>query len=118
MPGKIVVVAEVTTGSSDVGPVPTDTNFPLSGVHANVLHGILTESFLKELSNWNMLIFEMMLLTIVLFLSIRFSSLYFSLSAVLVAGIYIGIVSLGFLYWQLIFHVVRPLFMLVFFLTF
>ncbi|MCD6297718.1 MAG: CHASE2 domain-containing protein [Deltaproteobacteria bacterium] len=29
--GKIVVVSQVSTGSSDVGPVPTDTQFPLSG---------------------------------------------------------------------------------------
>jgi class 3 adenylate cyclase len=78
------------------------------------MHEILTESFLKELSYKVMLIFEMVLLTIVFFLSVRFSSLYFSLGTVLVAGFYIGIVSVGFLYGQLIFHIVRPLFMLVF----
>jgi len=45
--GKIVVVSDVSTGSTDIGPVPTDTHFPLSGVHANVIHNILTESFLR-----------------------------------------------------------------------
>jgi hypothetical protein len=35
MAGKIVLVSEVSTGSADVGPVPTDHNFPLSGVHAS-----------------------------------------------------------------------------------
>ncbi|MGD9281567.1 MAG: CHASE2 domain-containing protein, partial [Desulfobacterales bacterium] len=48
--GKIVIISDVSTGSTDVGPVPTDANFPLSGVHANVIHNILTESFLTALS--------------------------------------------------------------------
>ena len=48
--GKIVVISDVSTGSTDIGPVPTDSHFPLSGVHANVIHSILTESFLREFS--------------------------------------------------------------------
>ena len=41
---KIVVISDISTGSTDVGPVPTDANFPLSGVHANIMHQILTGS--------------------------------------------------------------------------
>jgi serine phosphatase RsbU (regulator of sigma subunit) len=48
--GKIVVVSEVLSGSSDAGPVPTDTHIPLSGVHANAIHTILTESFFREMT--------------------------------------------------------------------
>lgn len=44
---RIVVVSEVLSGASDAGPVPTDTHYPLSGVHANALHTILTESFFQ-----------------------------------------------------------------------
>ena len=47
--GKIVVVSEVLTGSSDLGPVPTDANFLSSGLHANIMYTILQESFL---ANW------------------------------------------------------------------
>ncbi|HTP12804.1 MAG TPA: CHASE2 domain-containing protein, partial [Bacteroidota bacterium] len=40
--GTFAVVSQVTTGSADVAPVPTDNNFPLSGLHANVANTILT----------------------------------------------------------------------------
>lgn len=112
--GKIVVVSDVSTGSSDIGPVPTDANFPLSGIHANIMHSILTESFVRELSPKEMLIVEVLLLITVLILSLRFSSLYFSIGALLVVASYIGLVSVGFLYGHLIFHVVRPLLMVGF----
>ena len=109
---KIVVISDVSTGSSDVGPVPTDANFPLSGVHANIMNGILTESFLRELSDREMLIAEVVLLALVLFLSVRFASLYFSLGTLALAGSYAGTVGLGFLYGHVIFHLVRPLLMI------
>jgi len=109
--GKIVVVSDVSTGSTDIGPVPTDDTFPLSGVHANIMHSILTESFLRELSSREMLIVEFVLLTVVLILSLGFSSLYFSLGALLVVASYICLVSVGFLYGNFIFHLVRPLLM-------
>jgi class 3 adenylate cyclase/CHASE2 domain-containing sensor protein len=107
--GKIVIISDVSTGSTDVGPVPTDANFPLSGVHANVIHNILTESFLRTLSEWEMLLIEILLMAVLLFLSIRFSSLTFSLGTALLAVTYIGVAMLGFLYAQVIFNVVRPL---------
>ena len=36
--GKIVVGADVSTGTSDVGAIPLDANFPLGGLHTNVMH--------------------------------------------------------------------------------
>ncbi len=112
--GKIVVISDVSTGSTDVGPVPTDANFPLSGVHANIMHGILTASFLRELSCGEILIVEVLLMAIVLVLSVRFSSLYFSLGALLLTGLYVATVSTGFFYGNIIFHMVRPLLMIFF----
>jgi adenylate cyclase len=107
--GKIVIISDVSTGSTDVGPVPTDANFPLSGVHANVIHNILTESFLSALPEWEMLLIEILLMALLLLLAIRFSSLAFSLGTALLAAAYIGVVMLGFLYAQVIFNLVRPL---------
>ena len=48
--GKVVIVSEVATGQGDVGPVPTDPLFPRAGIHANVIHGILTGEFIRDLS--------------------------------------------------------------------
>jgi adenylate cyclase len=112
--GKIVVVSEVFTGSSDVGPVPTDNNFPLPGLHANVIHTILTESFLRELSDNEMLFIELLLLLTVLILSLRFSSISFSLSTLGVGASYVCIAALFFFYGHLIFHILRPLLMATF----
>jgi class 3 adenylate cyclase/CHASE2 domain-containing sensor protein len=112
--GKIAIISDVSTGSTDVGPVPTDTNYPLTGAHANVMHGILTESFLRELSGWETLGLEMLLMAGVLFLSLRFSSLYFSVGTVSVAALYLVIASGAFFYGHLIPHIIRPLLMIGF----
>lgn len=109
--GKIVVVSDVSTGSTDIGPVPTDPNFPHSGVHSNIIHSILTKSFLKELPEFVMLITEILLMVSLFFLSLRFSALYFSFGSVLIAAFYLTIISIGFLYWNLIFHIIRPMLM-------
>jgi len=112
--GKIVIISDVSTGSTDVGPVPTDVNYPMSGAHANIIHTILTESFLRELSAWEMFMVEVLLMAALLALSLRFSSLYFSLGTVFVAVVFVGTVALGFFYYNVIFHVGRPLLMITF----
>ena len=112
--GKIVIVSDISTGSTDIGPVPTDANFPLSGVHASIINGILTESFLKELSGWQMLLFEVLLLAAILVMALRFSSLYFSMGTLLVAAGYIIIAGAAFIYGNCIFHLGRPLLMIAF----
>jgi adenylate cyclase len=78
-------------------------------VHANVVHSILTDSFLRELSQWQMLLIETVLLVALFFLCIRFSSLAFSMGTAFLAAAYIGAAMLSFLYAQVIFNLVRPL---------
>jgi adenylate cyclase len=112
--GRIVIVSDITTGSSDVGPVPTDASFPLSGVHANIIQDILTESFLRELSNWEMFAIELLMMAVVFVLSTRFSSIPFSIGAFLLAGAFSGFAALGFFYMGVILNVIRPLLMLAF----
>lgn len=116
--GKIVMVSEVLTGSSDLGPVPTDANFLSSGLHANIMHTILQESFMRELSGPQEMMIEVILLIILFVLSLRFSSLYFTLGAISVAAFYIATLGAGFLYGNLIFPVFQPLLMLVFAIIF
>jgi adenylate cyclase len=115
--GKIVIVSDVSTGSTDVGPVPTDANYPLSGAHANIIHSILTESFLRELSSWEMLVVDALLMSILLVLSFRCSAIYFTFGSVLLAGAFIGAVGAAFLYHNVIFQIGRPLLLLLFAIT-
>jgi sigma-B regulation protein RsbU (phosphoserine phosphatase) len=112
--GKIALVSQVSTGSLDVGPVPTDNNFPLSGVHANVIHTILTESFVKELSNLEMLFIELPLMLLIFLLSVRFSSLPFSIGTLTLATGYAFLASLSLIYANVVFHFVHPLIMMIF----
>ena len=44
----------MSTGSTDIGSVPVDENYPLSGVHANVIHNIVNESFISEVTGLKM----------------------------------------------------------------
>ena len=112
--GKIVVVSDVSTGSTDIGPVPTDANFPLSGAHANIIHNILTEAFLRELSDIETFVIEVMLLAILLLLSLQFSSLYFTLGTVLLGIAFISGVGVSFFYFNVIPPIVRPFLIIVF----
>ena len=112
--GKIVVVSDVSTGSTDIGPVPADVNFPLSGLHANVIHTLLTESFPKEFSLAEMLPLEAAIAVVLLTLALRFSSLSFLLSSVGLALAYAAGVAFAFLYGNVLLHLVRPLFFIGF----
>lgn len=112
--GKIVVVSGVMTGSSDLSPVPTDANFPLSGLHANVVNTILTESFLHEPTDLQMFAIEIFLLIFIGALSIILSSIPFSIGGVGLIAAYVVSATALFLYGNIILNMVRPLFMVLF----
>ena len=111
---KIVIISDVSTGSTDIGPVPTDFNFPLSGVHANIVNSILTESFLRELSFWQMLGLEVLLMAAIVLLSLRLSSVYFTLITIVFGGVFISAAGIAFIYGQILFPVIRPLLIITF----
>ena len=110
--GKIVVVADVSANSRDVGPVPTDREFPLSGLLATVMHNILTNSFLRELRSWQKILAEVLLLACVFVFSARLRPVPFSASVIGLIAMYLGIVALSFLYFQILVPVMRPLLIL------
>jgi adenylate cyclase len=109
--GKIVVVADVYTGTSDVGAVPLDPNFPLSGLHTNIINSILSEHFLRELSMPEMLALEAVLLLIIVALAWWLTARWMVLGTLLAAAGYVGFATLCFLYGQSICNLVRPLLM-------
>ena len=106
--GKIAVVSEVATGASDVGPVPTDNEFPLSGVHSNVLNTILTGKFLDEVDGFEMLTVEVVILLVVVLLAHFLSAKSFSVTSLGLILFY-GVLALAlFLYVGLVVNVLRP----------
>ncbi len=112
--GKIVLVSDVSTGSTDVGQVPTDPDFPLSGIHANSLHTILTRSFLYTPSEWIVLLIELTLLLLVALLSFHRSAVFFTLGTVGVAGAYYCLAGLLVFQANILLPAVRPLLMVFF----
>ena len=106
--GKIVVVSEVLSGSSDAGPVPTDTHYPLSGVHANALHTILTESFFRPTSNLIRLYCELLIAAVMTVAFVYLPAMAFGAISILAALTY-GSVAVGaFLYGRWLFDFVQP----------
>ncbi|MBI4418144.1 MAG: CHASE2 domain-containing protein, partial [Ignavibacteriales bacterium] len=95
--GKIVVVSEVATGSADVGPVPTDNNFPLSGLHANVIFSIISGQFVREIGAGWMILIEALVLATLVFLAGRLSSIWLSFSMVGVLVAYMILSTTAFL---------------------
>jgi adenylate cyclase len=107
--GKIVVVNETSTGASDIQAVPTDSWYPLGGLHANVMNTILTENFLHEINPWLMLGIELLLLAFIVFFTIKFSSRgLWSGGVALLLG-YVVLTLAVFLYGNLIFNIVCPI---------
>lgn len=107
--GKIVLISDVSTGSSDQGPVPTDLNFPLSGFHANAMHTILSETFLQEASQTTMTAIELLLAAVILLLSLRFATPFLPIHMALVAAGYGLIVCLCFLMGRFVLGITGPL---------
>ncbi|MFZ2448453.1 MAG: adenylate/guanylate cyclase domain-containing protein [Syntrophobacteraceae bacterium] len=106
--GKIAVISDVSTGATDIGPVPVDVNFPLSGLHANVIHTILAQNFLKEVPRAAAPAIEAGIVLVLLLMSLRLSPFpFFAGSALLVAG-YGGGALLLFLSGGLMLDIVRP----------
>ena len=106
--GKIVVVSEVLSGSSDAGPVPTDTHYPLSGVHANALHTILTESFFRPTTGWIRLCCELLIAAVVTAAFVYLPTMPFGAISILAALTYSGVAVGAFLYGRWLFDFIQP----------
>lgn len=106
--GKIAVISDVSTGASDIGPVPVDVDFPLSGLHANVIHTVLTENFLHEVPYTNMLAVEGGIVLLLLLMSLRLSPAPFFAGSVLVIFGYGAAALLLFLTKGMMPQVIRP----------
>jgi adenylate cyclase len=105
---KIVVVNSTSTGASDIQNVPGDNAYPLGGLHANVMHTILTENFLGEASPLENLGIEFLLLVIIGILAVKFSSRGLWVGALLLLIGYLLLVTISFLYGNYIFNIMRP----------
>ncbi len=106
--GKIAVVSDVSTGATDLGAVPVDIDFPLSGLHANVIQTILSGAFLSEISPAGILAIELAMVAVIFFLSTRFSPILFTGGTALLIACYGAAALVLFLAYGLMLNIVRP----------
>ncbi len=112
--GKLALLTWVTSGSGDVGPVPGDPQFPLGGIHANVMNTILTGNFLQRLTP--MTTFAVVTLPLLLMLyvaSLRLRTLPFLLAGVGLVTLHVVGATAGFLWANLIVDIPGPILVLV-----
>jgi serine phosphatase RsbU (regulator of sigma subunit) len=107
--GKIVLVSDISTGSADIGQVPIDEAFPLSGVHANALNTILGGHFIRETAAEARVAVEFLLLSAVAALSLHRSILVFSLGAAGLAAGVAGGAGLALVFGNFMFPAARSL---------
>jgi adenylate cyclase len=106
--GKIAVVSDVSTGATDLGAVPVDTVFPLSGLHANVIQTILSGAFLSEVGRGGMPAMELGMVAAIFLLACLFSPAFFTAgAALLIIGYMVASLAL-FLEYGLMLNTVRP----------
>ena len=111
--GRIALMSDISTGSADMGQVPIDEAYPLSGVHANAVNTILTESFIRELPGAATAALEIALLLAVTALSFHRSALVSAGGTAGIGALFAAAAGLVFLQWNLLVPVVKPLVVMV-----
>ncbi|HWR92621.1 MAG TPA: SpoIIE family protein phosphatase [Desulfobacterales bacterium] len=111
--GRIALVSDISTGSADMGQVPIDETYPLSGVHANAVNTILTGSFIRELPSLAKAGTELLLLLAVTALSFHRSALVSSAGTVGLGGLFTISAGLALLNWNLMIPAAKPLVVMV-----
>jgi serine phosphatase RsbU (regulator of sigma subunit) len=111
--GRIALLSDISTGSADMGQVPIDEVYPLSGVHANAVNTILTGSFIRELPGGIVMIVEVVLLLAVTLLSFHRSALVSAAGTVGLAVLFTAAGGLIFLKENLLVPLVQPLIAMV-----
>jgi serine phosphatase RsbU (regulator of sigma subunit) len=111
--GRIVLLSDISTGSADMGQVPIDEAYPLSGVHANAVNTILTDSFIRELPGAATTAIEILLLLAVTAMSFHRSALVSAGGTAGLGALLATSAGLVFLQWNLLVPVVKPLIVMV-----
>jgi adenylate cyclase len=107
--GRIAIIADISTGATDVGPVPVDSRYPLAGVHATVLQNILNRSFVREASGGEMLAIEWGILAVLTVAAMRLGSRGIAVTAVTLAAGYLAATIAMFWFLQVIPNIGRPM---------
>jgi adenylate cyclase len=107
--GSIALIGDVSTGVSDIGPMPFEQNLPLVGLHASTINTILTRNFLVELPAAPMLFVEIGFAALFVLLSGKLRSVKFALTVFGLLLAYIVGATALFVYGNIVVALIRPL---------
>jgi len=112
--GKLAFVTWITTGSGDVGAIPGDPQYPLGGVHLNVMNTILTGNFLRRLTPLTTFAVVTLPLLVLLYLaSLRLRTIPFLAAALGLVALHVAGGGAAFLWGNAIVDIPGPIFVLV-----
>jgi adenylate cyclase len=107
---NLVVVSDVSTGGRDIGPVPLENLYPLSGLHVNIINSIIKEDFVDELTPAQELLISFALIALLSAGAYKFRGMGFTFSALLLLVLYLFFAALLFFYRGILSNVVAPSF--------
>ena len=107
-PHSYAFVGDVSTGISDIGPIPFEQSFPLVGLHANTLNTILTGNFLQQLRHSTFVSIVLFLAALLIYCSYRFPSVIYTASSGALLILYLLFACLIFIYGNTIVSIIFP----------
>lgn len=110
---KIVVLSDISTGSADLGQVPVDEIYPLSGVHANAVHTIISGTFLRETPPFFFRGIEFTIVVWLILFSLHRSAVVFAAGTTGIAFAVAGAAGLFFIAGNRILPVAQPILLLL-----
>lgn len=110
--GSIIVFSDVSTFGRDLGPMPIEDVYPLSGIHSNVINSILTGTFIREATFLQELATDLFIAVVLFFLSRRMGRL-FGISSILLLVLFLLYGVSVFLIFGVFCNLVRPSLFLV-----
>ena len=113
MEGKIVLISNTYTGSTDVGVVPVDSEYPLSGVHANVVHTILNQDFIWDIRGYQSLLIELAMTAILFACFMKYPTIRFSSLTMLTGALYFSAAVATLVLFNVLLPIAKPLLLLL-----
>lgn len=105
---KITILTENIAAELKVPPVNEDGRLSTGAVHALIIENILSENFLRELSEKVMILIELVLLSAVLVLSLYLASIGFVCGTLIITAVYVATGGFLFLKSDVVVQFARP----------
>jgi adenylate cyclase len=106
--GRLLVIANVSTGRAELGAIPVDPAYPLAGLHTTAMVNILNGTFLRTTPAWVPVVVEIVAIAGLVLAAIR-APRRFWFAGLSVAGLIMLVAAGLFLYSGTIMNVVQPL---------